>query len=614
MEEDEEQQIIFNFGNYMIDNKGKKIIYGSFWTSKQRQANSIHEISYRACFKPQLPNFFLKKYSKLRSVVLDPFAGRGTTAIESALLGRIPISNDINPISKILTEPRLQPPRYDELVERLNSISFDENLEADIDLSMFYHKKTEAEIVSLKNYLKARKEEGKEDYIDKWIRMVATNRLTGHSKNFFSVYSLPPNQSATQEEQIRINQKLQQIPQYRDVKKIVLKKSKSLLKDITPSIRENLFEIAKYAVFLEEDSRNLKGIESNYVDLTITSPPFINLVNYVKDNWLRLWFNGYDYTSLKNKVTILHKLADWALFIRDTLRELYRVTKPMGYVAFEVGETKNADLSEIVYEKGLEVGFQHIATFINLQKFTKTSNIWGVDNNKKGTNTNRIVLFQKTGDKLIDEEYVKELEETIAKMIKPLKGIPLKIVIKSLSGFEVLDFDKNDPRDKELLNCLVRALKNAVEAINKEGIDSARPNEAGNAVESFVKEALTAIGCEAETPNTLAGKKKSSGYPDIIFKDQYGRYNYLECKTFNQKDLNSSLRTFYLSPSSNFKITTNAHHLLASFEMDKKNGRFYAKGFKLLTLEKIKVDVKNEFNANNKELYREDNILFEYYI
>jgi len=48
--------------------------------------------------------------------------------------------------------------------------------------------------------------------------------------------------------------------------------------------------------------------------------------------------------------------------------------------------------------------------------------------------------------------------------------------------------------------------------------------------------------------------------------------------------------------------------------MERRNGRFYAKGFKLLTLEKIRVNVKNEFNANNKELYREGNILFEYYI
>lgn len=34
---------------------GEKVIYGSFWTNKQRGGNSIQEISYRACFKPQLP-------------------------------------------------------------------------------------------------------------------------------------------------------------------------------------------------------------------------------------------------------------------------------------------------------------------------------------------------------------------------------------------------------------------------------------------------------------------------------------------------------------------------------------------------------------------------------
>ena len=32
---------------------------GEFWTSRQRQASSLHEISYRACFKPQWPGFLL---------------------------------------------------------------------------------------------------------------------------------------------------------------------------------------------------------------------------------------------------------------------------------------------------------------------------------------------------------------------------------------------------------------------------------------------------------------------------------------------------------------------------------------------------------------------------
>jgi len=81
-----------------------------YWTSGQRQANSIHEVSYRACFKPQLPRFFIERLTDPGDTVYDPFGGRGTTAIEAALLGRMVVSNDVSPLSRILTEPRLSPP------------------------------------------------------------------------------------------------------------------------------------------------------------------------------------------------------------------------------------------------------------------------------------------------------------------------------------------------------------------------------------------------------------------------------------------------------------------------------------------------------------------------
>ncbi len=67
-----------------------------FWTSKQRAAHSLHEISYRACFKPQLPKFITR--------LTDPgghssttLYGRGTTVIETVLLDREPLGCDINP-------------------------------------------------------------------------------------------------------------------------------------------------------------------------------------------------------------------------------------------------------------------------------------------------------------------------------------------------------------------------------------------------------------------------------------------------------------------------------------------------------------------------------------
>jgi DNA modification methylase len=74
-----------------------------FWTSRQRQADSIHEISYRACFKPQLPRFFIELLTKLKDVVYDPFSGRGTTGIEAGLLNRNVVANDINPYNICLS-------------------------------------------------------------------------------------------------------------------------------------------------------------------------------------------------------------------------------------------------------------------------------------------------------------------------------------------------------------------------------------------------------------------------------------------------------------------------------------------------------------------------------
>src|SRR5476651_794740 len=81
-----------------------------FWTSKQRDCHSLHEISYRACYKPQLPDFFIQRFCKADDVVYDPFMGRGTTLVQAQLRGCSPIGNDINALSSILTGARLAPP------------------------------------------------------------------------------------------------------------------------------------------------------------------------------------------------------------------------------------------------------------------------------------------------------------------------------------------------------------------------------------------------------------------------------------------------------------------------------------------------------------------------
>lgn len=368
-----------------------------FWTSKQRQANSLHEISYRACFKPQLPNFFIKIFTKERDVVYDPFSGRGTTAIEAALLNRNVIANDINPLSCILSRSRLFPPKIPELKKRLDEIEIVSDLESEIDLSMFYHPKTLAELLSIRQYLNTQRKSGKEDTLDLWIRTVATNRLTGHSKGFFSVYTLPPNQAVSPESQIKINKTKNQKPDYRNTKEIILIKSIDLLKDVTIGQRAILENISENALFLNKDARYTSEIDSDSVQLTVTSPPFLDIVQYADDNWLRCWFNGIDVEKVVQKITMCKKLDDWREVMGDVINELFRITKKHGWVAFEVGEVRNGKikLDEHIVEIGMNTGFECECIMVNEQIFTKTANIWGVKNNENGTNSNRIVIFRK---------------------------------------------------------------------------------------------------------------------------------------------------------------------------------------------------------------------------
>lgn len=373
------------------------VYINEYWTARQRQASSIHEISYRACFKPQLPRFFINLLSTAGDLVYDPFAGRGTTAVEAGLLGRRVISSDINPLSAIMARPRFFLPDPARVEQRLRAIEQRPARRAEIDLSMFFHPETEAEIVSLKEHLAGRRASGCEDSVDRWIRMVATNRLTGHSPGFFSVYTLPPNQAVSPERQLKINRKLKQKPPCRDTCRIILKKTWSLLRNLTAVQRRNLDLAAETALFLEEDARATAAIASETVRLTVTSPPFLDVVHYAGDNWLRCWFNEIDEQAVAGRLTVTRCPEEWSAAMAAVFRELYRITVRGGWVAFEVGEIRHGSLNleELVVPLGEAAGFSCRGILLNLQRFTKTANIWGVENNRRGTNSNRVVLFEK---------------------------------------------------------------------------------------------------------------------------------------------------------------------------------------------------------------------------
>jgi hypothetical protein len=367
-----------------------------FWTSKQRAANSLHEVSYRACFKPQLPRFFIDRFTAPGDVVYDPFMGRGTTVIEAALAGRTPAGCDINPLSAMLAQPRLSPPTTEEVARRLAALDLSSAVSCPKELEVFYHPETLREICALREYLLARDSSGSLDGIDRWIRMVAVNRLTGHSPGFFSVYTLPPNQATSTAAQIKINARRKQVPPRRDVRALILAKTRSLLTDCDAATRAMLLRSANRAALLTRPARSTPQLKGNSVSLVVTSPPFLDVVDYAGDNWLRGWFCGIDTSTVE--ISMHRKVTEWQGAMTSVFRELARVLRPGGHVAFEVGEVRRGKvkLEEAVLPCGVASGLEPLLVVINAQQFTKTANCWGVRNNSKGTNTNRIVVFRKS--------------------------------------------------------------------------------------------------------------------------------------------------------------------------------------------------------------------------
>ena len=376
-----------------VENSVCPIFQNEFWTSRQRAAHSLHEISYRACFKPQLPRFFIERFTRPGEVVYDPFMGRGTTLLEAALLERKVAGCDINPLSIALIRPRLNPPQLPEVMARLNKLNWNAPGEPPSELLVFYHPETLRQIWSLRSYLLERGD--KCDRVDEWIRLVALNRLTGHSRGFFSVYTMPPNQAVSIQSQRKINERRGQTPPSRDVAKIILKKSSALLAHVQPAERARLETSAKTALFITSEACNTPSLASESVALVVTSPPFLDVVDYATDNWLRCWFLNIDPQQIQ--ITKSSKLEKWQQEMTNVFRELRRVLKIGGHIAFEVGEVRSGEikLEETVLKCGQEAGLKPEFILINSQVFTKTANCWGVENNSKGTNSNRVVVFRK---------------------------------------------------------------------------------------------------------------------------------------------------------------------------------------------------------------------------
>lgn len=87
----------------------------------------------------------------------------------------------------------------------------------------------------------------------------------------------------------------------------------------------------------------------------------------------------------------------------------------------------------------------------------------------------------------------------------------------------------------------------------------------------------------------------------------------MECKTYSEGTKESSMRAFYFQVSKNYKILHPARHLLVSFEIAREKRAhkltYVPLSWELYCLNKLRIQMKHEFNASNVDMYQNCELL-----
>lgn len=181
---------------------------------------------------------------------------------------------------------------------------------------------------------------------------------------------------------------------------------------------------------------------------------------------------------------------------------------------------------------------------------------------------------------------------------KKIGKVPFPLIVNLSTGFNVIPFNADIGEDKELIGILANILKRFLKTSTstRSRYEGGRVNEVGRRIEKGLVN-------EMDKQPLSVKQLPKSGYPDIeiIYKDSV---IYLEMKTSAVKT-NSGFRYFYYTGGD--KIKTNAKHLLLDITVTEETPRYWkVDSWALSDLSKLKVKLKNEFNASKSDLLNKE--------
>ena len=372
--------------------------------AKKRDSDPFHSLcSYLGAFPPSLANYFIRYFTDEKDLVYDPFSGRGTTVLESRILSRDVLASDLNPIALALSKAKSHNLKVEAILARIDELEEDydyplflpEAKAQSDEIHLIFHPRTLAQLCYLRLVLV-----NSNSAVDEFLSGAVLGVMHGGerkdgSSGYLSI-SMPNTFSMSPEYVRRFVQTKQLNREFRDVFQILREKTvRNFVKHSFPKIEGKVFECDAKTV----SSHSALSKYKKKVDLILTSPPYLGIVNYARQNWIRSWFLGADPEEVSSRLDDDLNLFEWVKFSKDTLLEFKKFLKPKGVGVFVIGDVTKSKTSMIPLAREFASMVKENKIFKNvwvfsdyIQGFDKTTRIWG-DTKGKATTVDRIVIL-----------------------------------------------------------------------------------------------------------------------------------------------------------------------------------------------------------------------------
>ena len=392
--------------------------------------------SYLASYPAALTHAFIARYSRPGDVVLDPFSGRGTTALQACAEGRIGVGNDLNPFAHLLTSAKVEPPTRAQAATRLaqlrlawhassagwlalgarvftdptaggalipragsTSSPVDGAEAVPTEVALAFHPRTLGQLLFVRTTLRL------DDRTDRFLAAALTGILHGKSASYLS--ELMPNTFSMAPRYVRdFAERTRFASPERDVFDGLSSKLDRLFRQAAPrtegvALLGDARDVApRAAAALRASGR------PDRARLVVTSPPYLRVVKYGYYNWLRTWFLGFDARAIDAALDDAHHRKPYLAFLREVLAGLRPALTDDAVVVLVIGDVLTdrgrqirggVGLAERTWEAAAEpegyrlagVALDHVAAG---RKMTK---LWG-DEAGRATKTDRILVLGAT--------------------------------------------------------------------------------------------------------------------------------------------------------------------------------------------------------------------------